>query len=174
MIICHQTLVEYNTCTISYSYGHIGRHFVSNTKHQKTYSAVSSVLVSFYFFPPHNCLQLFFSSTCLSQEVIWKQLHLKSKILYLKYRYPLSKVWKVFLFEHSFSNDHCPSVAKLLSLLGSYWLFLITENNRSLVLISLEDYISVSDFTNKPSPSQGLQIYIVTREGNFPGNNRIK
>lgn len=113
-------------------------------------------------------------SCSLSQEVIWKQLHLKSKILYLKYRNPLSKVWKVFLFEHSFSNDHCPSVAKLLSLLGSYCLFLITENNRSLVLISLEDYISVSDFTNKPSPSQGLQIYIVTREGNFPGNNRIK
>lgn len=143
MLICHLTLIEYNTSAISYSYMHIGRHFVSNTKHQKTHSAVSSFLVSFYLPPLHNCLQLFFSSTCLSQEVIWKQLHLKSKILHLKYRNPLSKGWKVFLFEHSFSNDHCPSVAELLTLLGFYCRFLITENNRSLVLISCRLHFSI-------------------------------
>ena len=57
-----------------------------------------------------------------------------------------------------------------------YCFFLITETNSTLDSFPEEDYISVSYFTNKPFPNQGLQIYVVTTQGDFPspGDHRIK
>ena len=135
MIICRQTLAGYNTLAISYSYMYTWRFFVSNTKHQKTYSAVSTALVSFHFLLTQNCLQLFFKSTSLSQEVIWKESHLKSKNLYLKHRNPVFRVWKYFYLSTLSIMTVVHQLPNYFLSWDTYFFFVITQNNSSLVLI---------------------------------------
>lgn len=136
MIICQETSVGYNTFANSYSYMQTWRVFVSNVKHQKTNPAVSTALVSFHFLPTHNCLRLLFNSTPLSQGVIWKESHLKSKNLYLKHRNPLFRVWRYFYLSTRPVMTLVHQLPKYFLSWDPYSFFAITQNNSSFVLIS--------------------------------------
>lgn len=142
------------------------------------YKTPEDIFCSFHHisFPLHNYLQLFFTFTPLSQEVIWKVSFGKQDSVFKIQKPTLQGLKVIFYLSTQTLMIIVHQLPNYFFSWDPYCNFLITENNSSLVLISWRRFVFSIRYHQQAFSNQGLQIYIVTTQGNFPSNTgyRIK